>query len=90
MVPFPVRSDSSDTLRNMTMIPYLEDFHDGVPSEEEEEYDENQIFQNTQIQQTEGNGTHPPHPQQNTHSMFITLTPCQINAGFHDSVKDGF
>ncbi|WAR22695.1 STK11-like protein [Mya arenaria] len=42
-VPFPVHPESGDELRNMTVIPYVEDLHRGESSEDEEEYTPDQI-----------------------------------------------
>ena len=41
--------EGGDVLKSMSVIPYIEDLHSGVPSDEEE-YDQDHIFAN--------NGTH--------------------------------
>ncbi|XP_052775856.1 serine/threonine-protein kinase STK11-like isoform X2 [Mya arenaria] len=60
-VPFPVHPESGDELRNMTVIPYVEDLHRGESSEDEEEYtpDQISIVPATVIEPIlDGNGTH--------------------------------
>lgn len=64
IVPFSLPVDSKDTLRSMTVIPYIEDLHRGVPSDEEDEYEEEHLF-TTAVHPKDGNGT-----QNHTHSMY--------------------
>ena len=59
MVDFPPFPEGGDLLRSMSVIPYIEDLHSGVPSDEEE-YDEDHIFAN--------NGSHIP--QQDTQCKY--------------------
>jgi len=54
--------ESKDILRSMTVIPYVEDLHRGGTSDEDEDYEEDQIVQ-TADHPIDGNGT-----QNNLHS----------------------
>ena len=42
---FPPLPEGGDLLRSMSVIPYIEDLHSGVPSDEDE-YDQDHIFAN--------------------------------------------
>lgn len=64
IVPFPIHPEGGDTLRSMTVIPYIESLHQGIPSDDEDEYEDDGIVQTT-VSPIEGNGT-----QVNSHSMF--------------------
>lgn len=69
-----MQADSNDTLRSMTVIPYIEDLHRGMPSDDEEEYEEDQIIQTALPLDgpVGGNGT-----QNHTHSEYrLNVTTC--------------
>lgn len=48
-VGFPEK-EGTDKYHSMSVVPYLEDYHLGTPSDDEEEYDEDAIFKDHNYQ----------------------------------------
>lgn len=59
IVDFPPMPEGGDLLKSMSVIPYIEDLHSGVPSDEEE-YDQDHIFANNGTHILQDNTQYPP------------------------------
>lgn len=58
VVDFPPLPEGGDLLRSMSVIPYIEDLHSGVPSDEDE-YDQDHIFANNGSHAQQHNTQYP-------------------------------